>query len=572
MLRLFKLTIVCVLAFGLKTTLIAGQSKAYYLVYWQSSDVRTLQALQLSSTSIHKRQQAQIPFQVNDYGIDSKHLEILHQYPWLSIHGHSRWLNASMIICDSNTYLANLLKHEEILKIDYMGRLAFKQKPNYQAHSIHDSFLYKAHELDALKQRYRIQAAGLQTFGANDKAYKVLNTSLNHCFLLNHQAYIAVLDAGFYNAYQIKGNEDLLINKPFIRDYVDQDGSVWEDDAHGANVLALMKSFDPNHYMGSSPFAQYALFRTECTSYESPLEAFNWLLAAETADSLGCDAIVSSLGYNQFDDKDLGLSYKQLDGHSSLAAFAANTAVNKGILVIVSAGNDGDTKWHYISTPGDASEAITVGSCSNQFKHSGFSAFGPNASGQVKPDLLAPGQSIVLSTTWGYKMGNGTSYATPILAGLLCNLWQLQKQLSPQEADIKAFKSLVLGTANQWTNPDSAYGYGIPDISLAEHIIAKEPYAFGLWPNVNGPATQSLNLHFYALKQQKLTLRIELFDKQRKCIKHIQKKINCSKDTWYHFDEAMRVYETAKTKSKTIDSMTIVIESEQGSYLRTLDF
>lgn len=571
MLRLFKLFIVCILALGLKTTLIAGQSKAYYLVYWHASEARKSQLLQLSSSSILKRQHAKIPFQMNDYGIDSKYIQILHQYPWLSIHGHSRWLNASMIQCDSNVYLANLLKHEEILKIEYMGRLVDQQKPN-QAHNIHDSFLYKAHQLDALKQHYLIHKDSLHTFGANDKAFKVLNASLNQCFLLSHQAYIAVLDAGFYNAYQIKGNEDILINKPFIRDYVDHDGSVWEDDAHGANVLALMKSFDPNYYVGSSPFAHYALFRTESTSYESPIEAFNWLLAAETADSLGCDAIVSSLGYNQFDDKNLGLSYKQLDGHSSITAFAANTAVNKGLLVIVSAGNDGDTKWHYISTPGDASEAITVGSCSNQFKHSGFSAYGPNASGQIKPDFLAPGQSIVLSTAWGYKMGNGTSYATPILAGFLCNLWQLQKQLHPQEPNIKAFKSVVLSTANHCSNPDSAYGYGIPDLHLAEHIIAQEPYVFGLWPNVNGPSSQSLTLHFYALKQQKLTLRLELFDKQNKCLKAIHKKISCSKDTWYHFDEAMRLYEAAKTKYKSLTSMTVVIESEQGSYLRTFDF
>ena len=79
----------------------------------------------------------------------------------------------------------------------------------------------------------------------------------------------------------------------------------------------------------------------------------NWCKAAEIADSLGVDIITSSLGYNQFDDSKMNYNHSQLDGKTSYISIGAKTAVSKGIIVLNSAGNQGDSKWQKIGFPGD---------------------------------------------------------------------------------------------------------------------------------------------------------------------------------------------------------------------------
>ena len=551
--------------------IVSAQKKLdYYLVYWKTSKENNHKSLQLSETAIQRRRSFNVELQANDYSIDPQQIKFLSSLTNVQQHGHSRWLNASMIACDSSNVLLALSTHDAIERIEYMGSL-----PKYGSHyqpkiAVPDSYYLKGQRLAEIKRKALNGSDSIFSFGANQKAYQLLNVKPFTSSKLLRQPYIAVLDAGFYNAYQIKGNEDLLNGSTVIYDFVEHDTNVWEDDAHGANVLALMKTYDTEHYMGSSPFAQYALFRTENTHYESPVEAFNWVLAAEKADSLGCDAIVSSLGYNQFDDANLGYAFAVLDGQSSLAAKAANIAFQKGILVIVSAGNDGDTKWHHISTPGDAAMAITVGACNYQYKHALFSSFGPNAKGMVKPDLLAPGQGIVLNTPFGYKMGNGTSYSTPILAGLLCNI--LMQRYQSNTFDLSFFKSQIQMASSHTFKPDSAYGYGIPDLDLAQQLVLQKPYRFGLWPDQKQNLNNSLTLHFYSNQAQKINIQLMAFDKHQICIKKSSKKHQGIHQHWHHFNDAIQFYESLQLKSSFIKSITINIQSEQGSFSRTIDF
>jgi hypothetical protein len=73
-----------------------------------------------------------------------------------------------------------------------------------------------------------------------------------------------------------------------------------------------MGSFIKDTLIGTAPKANYYLFITEASGYESKVEEINWAKAAEIADSIGVDIINSSLGYTEFDDASTNYTLNQL--------------------------------------------------------------------------------------------------------------------------------------------------------------------------------------------------------------------------------------------------------------------
>src|SRR5207245_337852 len=98
------------------------------------------------------------------------------------------------------------------------------------------------------------------------------------------------------------------------------------------------------------------------------------LFAAEKADSAGVDVINSSLGYNQFDDPSMDYTYEDMDGKTSLIAQAARKAFERGIVIVNSAGNEGNKLWKYIITPSDVAGVISCGGVDGLGKRVPFSS------------------------------------------------------------------------------------------------------------------------------------------------------------------------------------------------------
>lgn len=279
---------------------------------------------------------------------------------------------------------------------------------------------------------------------------------------------IAIFDAGFKNLNIIpafvkhQGNGLLT----YGYDLVDLDNELTNSDNHGTSCASCFGSYDKGKYIGSAPKAHITLFRTENGSTEYPVEELNWCKAAEIADSLGVDMITSSLGYNKYDDTTLSYTHKDLNGKTSYISLAAKTATEKGILVINSAGNEGDNKWRKIGTPADAAEVLAVGAVSLKNKPGKFSSQGYNADGVVKPDIAACGVlAWVASPSGSYYQGYGTSYATPIAAGGVACLLQAYPELNPQQ-----IRDLIKATALDAESPDSIRGYGVAQFDLAYEL------------------------------------------------------------------------------------------------------
>lgn len=283
---------------------------------------------------------------------------------------------------------------------------------------------------------------------------------------------VAIFDSGFQGVNVSAPFQHLVTTGRLksVFNFVQNTTNVFSADDHGTGVLSVMAGMTSN-YMGGAPRADYHLFQTEDVPSEYKIEEYNWTFAAERADSLGVDVINSSLGYSDFDDPSMDYKTSQLDGNTAVITRAARKAMDRGIVVVVSAGNLGASSWRLITPPADAREIIAVGSISALGTRSNFSSTGATTDGRIKPDVVAlgSGTSIILPSG---SIGNasGTSFASPLVASFVVGLVQRFPELPVSEV-----YQAVIRSASQFATPDNFRGYGIPDFTNAAKYILKPP-------------------------------------------------------------------------------------------------
>ncbi|RYD83620.1 MAG: T9SS type A sorting domain-containing protein [Sphingobacteriales bacterium] len=321
--------------------------------------------------------------------------------------------------------------------------------------------------------------------------------------------HIAVIDAGFWKVDTLKAFEKLRQRKGILatHDFVTGNDSVYEDATHGMYVLSAITGFLEGKLIGTAPEAKFFLLRTENANSELIAEEFAWIAALEWADSAGADVVNSSLGYSLFDDPGMNHKYADMNGETTPISKAASTAASKGMILVSSAGNSGATPWHYITTPADAKDILTVGAVDSNGKVAKFSSRGPSADGRVKPDVSSVGvQTIVAGAADGEVIGaNGTSTAAPVITGLVTCLWQ-------EFPDRSSFEIMdaVRKSAHLYQVPNDSLGYGIPDFAAARDILkarVSQSHSFisRIYPN---PFGGSFTVSFYSQKEEKANLYV----------------------------------------------------------------
>lgn len=301
-----------------------------------------------------------------------------------------------------------------------------------------------------------------EPYGYALKQIKMLNgIKLHEKGFLGQGMSVAVIDAGFQNVDKIEAFESLTILG--THNFVDSSESVFVGDDHGTKVLSCMAANAQGLMIGTAPKASYWLIKSEDSRSEFPVEEDYWAAAVEFADSVGADVISSSLGYYTYDGEGMGYSQAALDGNTALISRVARLAAEKGILLFCSAGNEGNGSWEKITFPSDAAGILTVGSITMDKKKSAFSSIGFTSDYRVKPDVVALGTGSCVIDPWGsIRYVNGTSFSTPILAGLGVCLWQALPWLSNYE-----IIELLRESSTQYKRPDAELGYGIPDVYKA---------------------------------------------------------------------------------------------------------
>ena len=253
---------------------------------------------------------------------------------------------------------------------------------------------------------------------------------------------------------------------------------VSQSNRHARSVASIVVGFDEGQLIGPAYGVELIGATTEFAPTETNQEEDNLVAALEWMESrMGVDVVNISLGYNEFDPGQNSYTQDDLDGDTGVTTIAADKAAELGVVVVTSAGNEGGTTnpWKLILTPADGDSVIAVGAVTSLGTRSGFSSQGPTADGRIKPDVAAMGSSVRrASTNTGYSNGNGTSFASPMVAGVACQMLQVNPDLNPIELLDLMRETASLGKLGAG-NENNLLGWGIIDadaaITRAEQLI-----------------------------------------------------------------------------------------------------
>ena len=313
-------------------------------------------------------------------------------------------------------------------------------------------------------------------YGGAEDQVKQLNVGVLHEMGFDGTGIVvAILDGGFYgteghSCFDNMREEGRLLG---VRDYVYGSTTVYSQSTHGTSCLSTMAAYVPNTMVGTAPKASYYLLHTEDAYTENIVEEYNWVSGAEYADSLGVDVCSTSLGYNGFDMVQWDHPFAHFDGHTAPMTIGAEIAATRGMICVNAAANNGDG-YCTLGIPGDAEHILTIGAVNVAGERASFSSVGPTYDGRIKPDVMALGEGTYVANGYSewdqeYYNGNGTSFATPVLAGAVACLRQARPYASVQEVC-----DVIRACGNRADNPDSHYGYGIPDFSQALEMLSVE--------------------------------------------------------------------------------------------------
>lgn len=396
----------------------------------------------LSSASLMRREKQGIVLDSTDYPILDVYLNGIREkgYPIVS---QSRWMNTVVVSAPDSTCIPILksLPFVQSVQLVWVNR------------SLESSSKSKS---TVLTNKFTADSASY--YGKAATQIEMLGLeSLHQAGFKGSGKTIAVVDAGFSGVDTISWFKEASIIA--AKDFIYPPSSVFAGHSHGTTVFSEMATNREYSFVGAAPEASYCLLRSEDPLTEFPIEEDYWAAAVEFADSIGADIVTSSLGYSEFDLPKLSYRKGQLDGKTAFISRAAAIAAQKGLLIVSSAGNNGNLPWKKISFPSDVDQVLTVGSVQSDLTRSSFSSFGPTADQRIKPDVMALGSNAQIIAGDGLlTTGSGTSFSAPLVAGMAACLWQALPDLTATN-----LLQCIRESGSNALTPDTLYGYGIPN-------------------------------------------------------------------------------------------------------------
>lgn len=400
----------------------------------------------LSRRAVERRKRQGLTADSTDLPVSPRYIRMVGR-EGISIIGKSRWQNTLLIRVKDTTLVEGIRQLPCVKNSKLVWLSPDSITPDIRV-KYHDSF--QPHD-----------SVADEIYGtAAEQIYNLKGDQLHKAGMLGKGMMIAILDGGFKNADRIPE-----LQKIDIKGYYDfvspADPQLFSETDHGTKVLSIMGTYHPHVFIGTAPKASYWLLRSEDQQTEQEVEEDYWTMAAEFADSVGCDVINSSLGYAEYDHKWMSYKQWQLDGQTAFISRSAAMLARKGIVLCNSAGNSGMGPWKKIGVPADADHILTVGAISDTETNSiaAFSSVGPSQDGRIKPDVVAMGAPTrVISGRGTITSSMGTSFSSPVVCGLVACLWQAMPHKTAEEVI-----ELIRQTGHNHQHPDNIYGYGVPD-------------------------------------------------------------------------------------------------------------
>jgi hypothetical protein len=374
----------------------------------------------------------------------------------------SKWINCVLISVDDEAIITKIEALKCVEKVVYVApktRMSvFSNNHKFQIEEQEETIVHKTIHAQFYGEAYT-QINQINGIPLHEKGYQ------------GEGIIIAVLDAGFANADIIPTFKHLFDENKILLavDIVEPGNNIYEKtiNAHGTSVLSCMAAYSPNKMIGTAPKASYCLIRTEDARTEYLIEEYNWVIGAEMADSIGADALNSSLNYSTYNDPAMNHTYRDMDGKTTIASIGAQYLSDRGVFAVISAGNSGQSDWPWIGTPADVDDVLTVGAIDKMGNRVEFSSIGPNAAGARKPNVMALGsRTTIINSEGEIIQGSGTSFSSPIVCGMVACLLQ-----ACPEKDPKSLKATIEASSSQHTHPSDLMGYGIPDFNKAFELM-----------------------------------------------------------------------------------------------------
>jgi hypothetical protein len=415
-----------------------------------------LEVLQRKATIPNLRKRAAVEererlFDYTDLEVHQPYIDSLKSLG-LEVHRTTKWLNAASVTSDRITI-------ENLPSLDFVDsikpvRTYTRDIPAYES---------PREALPKIDQTFDLD------YGQSFEQLEQINVPAVHNLGYSGEGVlIAVFDTGFDPDHPAFMNMDIEATYDFINDDTDVKDDFTSQRSHGTAVLGVMGGYAPGELIGPAYNATYCLAKTEIVDDEIEVEEDNFIAALEWADSIGCRIASASLGYIKWYTQD------DLDGNTAAITIASDLAVEKGMNVIVAAGNEGPGATT-ILTPADGDYVLAIGGVLIDDNIWYSSSRGPTADGRIKPDVCANSSGVYVAsyTSDSYRRGSGTSFAAPLAAGATALLIE-------SDPEITAFELIdrLRTTARQVggiTYPNNDYGYGIIDIQAA---VGFEPPEF----------------------------------------------------------------------------------------------
>ncbi len=435
-----RLSFIILLCLLLSSASFAQQDTDKYMVFFKDKKNTTFNPYEyFDAKTIERRLKQGIPLSdSSDFPVNDYYIKTVTTFAD-SISYSSRWFNSLTVYATENSL-------QKILDLPFVKGAEMLTGQLIPAGDDKDEFKISLNKEQLKLLKNQTEELGISAFhekGFDGKGIR-----------------IAIFDAGFPTVdvnpcFEHVRKENRII-KTF--DFEKNKEHVYGYSSHGTNVLSCIAGMADSIPIGLATGAEFLLARTENALYEPFGEEENWLAAVEWADKNGADIINSSLGYTTH-----RYFREEMNGKTSLIARAANMAAGKGMLVVNAAGNEGDSGWKFIGTPADADSVLSIGGIDPETGiHISFSSFGPTADKRMKPNVSAFG-SVIATGRSGLVNTQGTSFASPLVAGFAACAWQSNRNLTNMELFHEIEKS-----ASLFPYFDYAHGYGIPQ---AEYFL-----------------------------------------------------------------------------------------------------
>lgn len=317
---------------------------------------------------------------------------------------------------------------------------------------------------------------------------------------------VALIDTGVVPVAGLTA-QDKVVNGPDLSFESQHDGTRYLDGyGHGTHMAGIIagrdthvesgKEDDDEAFVGMAPDAR--IINLKVASADGGADVSQVIAAI--------DWVVQHRRQNGLNIRVINLSYGT---HSTQPytvdplAFAVENAWNKGIVVVAAAGNDG--AGQQLTMPAADPHVLAVGAVdhigTSSQKDDVTGSFTNSGTPERRPDLLAPGKSVVSLRTPGsysdrahpeglvtgdeagrFFRGSGTSQATAMVSGAAALLLQQRPELTPDQV-----KYLLTATAEPLKEGGPSQGAGVLDVNeLLKEKTPSEAVAAQSWPRSTG--------------------------------------------------------------------------------------